>query len=209
MADPKASQPCKYCDRKAVHSLIWAEGRAYIPVCNAHDGTARRRLHQQGEGVDDLVSCAQQTIAYRESSNFRMHNALQPRPVYESDDQPVSFGLRAQGHLLDSALTEAPPVAPIGRASSPRGVTFRQRGKASKDIMRVSDKPIRKMGTGSKEIRKRSTGPIGYISKKEIPDNMLQMLGTDWKTLKATRLSDNRMTMSIDGVKYSLYTRRG
>ena len=205
MNDPKAPQPCKYCNRAATHSLIWAEGSAYIPVCKAHEGAARRRLRMHGEGVDDIVACEQRPIAYRESSDFRMQNALQPVPVF-SHEAP-NWGLRSRGRA-ESALDEA-PVAPIGRASSPRGATIRTRSDKSGDIMRVSDKPIRKTGTGSKEIRKRSKGPIGYISKKEIPDNLLQMLGTDWKSLRATRISDNRMTMSVDGVKFSVYTRRG
>jgi len=158
----------------------------------------------QGEGVEDIVSCSQRPMAYRESSAFRMENALQPVPVF-SHEAP-NWGLRARGRC-ESALTEA-PVAPIGRASAPRGATIRTRS-SKRDIMRVSGKPIRKMGGGSKEIRKRSKGPIGYISKKEIPDNLLQMLGTDWKSMKATRVGDNRMTMSIDGVKFSVYTRRG
>lgn len=209
MADPKAAQPCKYCNSAASHSLIWAEGSAYIPVCKAHEGAARRRLRQHGEGVEDVVACSQQPIAYRESSDFRMQNALQPVPVFAHD--APNWGLRARGRET-SALEEAPKapmrIAPIGRASAPRGATIRTRS-SKKDIMRVSDKPIRKMGTGSKEIRKRSQGPIGYISKKEIPDNFLQMLGTDWKSLKATRTSDNRMTVSVDGVKFSITTKRG
>lgn len=208
MPNPKAPQRCKYCNRAATHSLIWGEGSAYIPVCKAHEGAARRRLHQNGEGVDDIVACSQRPAAYRESADFRMQSALQPRPVWEDDDSESSFGLRGRGRE-ESAIAEAPKVAPIGRASAPRGVTFQQRSKGSRDIMRVSDKPLTRKSRGSKEIRKRSSGPHGYISGKEIPDNLLQMLGTDWKTLRATRVHDNRMTMSIDGVRFSVYTRRG
>lgn len=37
-------QPCKYCGSKATRSLIWAEGRAYIPVCDEHESKARAQI---------------------------------------------------------------------------------------------------------------------------------------------------------------------
>lgn len=34
-------QKCKFCDAQATKSLLWAEGRAYIPACDKHEAKAR------------------------------------------------------------------------------------------------------------------------------------------------------------------------
>jgi hypothetical protein len=214
MSNPRAAQKCKYCDHPAAKALIWAEGRAYIPVCRGHESKARSVIREQGDGVDDVVKCSQRPLAYRESADFRMQSALQPPPIYEHDDMENSYGQRVGGVRAASLMQEAPKktpmrVAPIGRASAPRGATIRTRADKSKDVMKISDKPIKRLGGRSKEIRKRTTGPIGYIGKKEIPDSVLQMLGTDWKRLTATRSSDNRISVNIDGVKFTVSTKRG
>jgi hypothetical protein len=46
---PGKPQRCKYCAASATHSLIHAEGRAYVPVCDAHDGRGRRGI---GDDLD-------------------------------------------------------------------------------------------------------------------------------------------------------------
>lgn len=44
---------------------------------------------------------------------------------------------------------------------------------------------------------------------KDLPTAFLQALGTDWRNLRATRVHSNRITVSIDDQKYTVYTRRG
>jgi len=38
------TQKCEYCDDRATKRLLWAEGMAYIPTCDAHEGKARHRI---------------------------------------------------------------------------------------------------------------------------------------------------------------------
>lgn len=37
-------QACRYCKAPAVKSLIWADGRAYVPVCADHESKARDKI---------------------------------------------------------------------------------------------------------------------------------------------------------------------
>lgn len=38
------TQVCKYCDAQATKRLLWAEGMAYIPVCDEHEAKGRHRI---------------------------------------------------------------------------------------------------------------------------------------------------------------------
>lgn len=38
------TQKCEYCDGRATKRLLWAEGMAYIPTCDAHESKARHRI---------------------------------------------------------------------------------------------------------------------------------------------------------------------
>lgn len=42
-------QSCKYCDAPATKGLIWADGRAYIPVCKDHLERAHKRVTAMGD----------------------------------------------------------------------------------------------------------------------------------------------------------------
>jgi hypothetical protein len=45
-------QKCKYCDSPATKALLWAEGRAYVPVCgDEHLAKARKSVGEKGDGV--------------------------------------------------------------------------------------------------------------------------------------------------------------
>ncbi|WNM67043.1 portal protein [Gordonia Phage Schomber] len=54
------SQKCKYCKDEATKAVIWAEGRAYVPVCDAHVQKAKTSLREKNgdmgevDGVRDL-----------------------------------------------------------------------------------------------------------------------------------------------------------
>lgn len=212
------AQKCKYCDQPAAVSLIWADGRAYIPVCKAHEQKARNRVKSQNDSVVDVKKVEQGPIAYREHTfmpQARMEQALEPALAFVEDEEPGTyFGLQADDTRLESAFLEAPadppPRAPIGRRDIPRGAVVQTR--TGGDIMGVTGQAI-KRATG-KGLGRGTRGVTRQIMKRtrrrqEIPDSLMQMLGTDWKTMRATRVHDNRMTVTIDGVRYSVYTRRG
>ncbi len=214
MPDPRESQHCHFCRKRANHSILWNEGMAYVSVCMSHDGDARLRLREEGESIVDIVAIRPGPRSYREHlhPNLRMAHALEPAPefAYCEDAIGTHFGRRVGMDRKLSALLGETPAAPprvarSGRRAAPRGATIKTR--SGKGIQGISGDPIKRRSGG--DIRTRSTDPHRVISGKYIPDSLLQMLGTDWKTLKATRLHDNRLTLNIDGVRYSLYTRRG
>ena len=47
------TQKCEYCDDQATKRLLWAEGMAYIPTCDAHETSGRRQI--EGENKDEVV----------------------------------------------------------------------------------------------------------------------------------------------------------
>lgn len=319
------AQKCRYCDQAAERSLIWADGRAYIPCCRAHERKARNQVASQNDSVCDVKQVEQGPSAYHEAKqpwtgkfwdvghyaktlprfefilhyvarmtrlkknrdlvnemglkygkkgwyytvggtpasnptkdagkvydmirrtalnyyvqqaedlraeahesverpyhehqftpHARLAQALRPALDFVEDEQPGQhFGLQAGFDRLNSALQEAPakppPRAPTGRRSTPRGATIRTH--SGPDIQGVkSGEPIRRSTVGRRS--KGTSGPkrrqqLPDREVQEIPDSLLQMLGTDWKTMRAHRVHDNRMTVNIDGVRFSLYTRRG
>lgn len=228
------AQKCKYCDEPAAVSLIWADGRAYIPVCNAHETKARNVIRGQRDSVCDVKQVERGPFApptqrgsqigpqARAESYYPpghpaglMQSALEPALAFVGDEGPGAyFGLQASPQRTRSAFQEAPedttPRAPYGRRSAPRGAVFTQH--SGPDIRGITGKPITRVSVG-----KQGKGTSGYTRKivktdsqvQEIPDSLLQMLGTDWTTMRAHRVHDNRMTINIDGVRYSVYTRRG
>lgn len=218
MGTATKAQRCKYCPQPAEKSLIWADGRAYIPVCRAHEREGRNDVAKQKDSVVDVKRVEQGPISYREHTfipSRRLEQALEPALPHQLPEEPgAHFGLQATPERLQSALSEAPaeppPRAPIGRRDTPRGVVTRTR--TGGDIRGVKGKPITR--TTGKGLGRGTRGADRVISRADqskvaIPDSLLQMLGTDWKTMRATRVHDNRMTLTIDGVRYSVYTRRG
>jgi len=234
MGTATKAQKCKYCDEPAAVSLIWADGRAYIPVCKAHERKARNKIASYNDSVCDVKQVEQGPFAppsqrgqqmgpqSRAESYYPpghpaglMQSALEaPLAFVEDEDPGTYFGLQADPQRAQSAFLEAPrdttPRARIGRRSTPRGAVHTQH--SGPDIQGVTGKPIKRVSTG-----RQGKGTSGYTRKvlkpdrevQEIPDSLLQMLGTDWKMMRAHRVHDNRMTINIDGVRYSVYTRRG
>lgn len=212
------AQKCRYCDQPAVWSLIWADGREHIPVCRAHEREGRNDVAKQGGSVVDVKRVEQGPVTYREHTfmpSRRLEQAQEPALPYQVPEAPgTHFGLQATPERLASALSEAPaeppPRAPIGRRDTPRGAIIKTR--TGGDIQGVKGKPITRttgkgLGRGTRGADRVISRPDG--TKVAIPDSLLQMLGMDWKTMRATRVHDNRMTLNIDGVRYSVYTRRG
>lgn len=212
MGSATKAQKCKYCDQPAERSLIWAEGRAYIPVCRAHEQKARNRIRSNRDSVCDVKRVEQGPIAYREhqfNPRARMEQALEPALAFVEDEEPGTyFGLQADPERAESAFQEAPaeplPRAAIGRRSTVRGTRFP--ATTGKEIQGVKGTIRQRRGPAPR----RTTGDKPHqVAGREIPDSLLQMLGTDWKNMRAHRVHDNRMTVSIDGVRFSVYTRRG
>ena len=143
MADPTAPQKCKYCDRPAYKSYIWAEGRAYIPVCSQHELTAREEIAEQNDAVIDTR-------------------------LIQGSHEHISFGMRAQGQRKLSALAEAP-------------------------VIRANKQPGARL-------------PVDNIRDA---GSFLKALGLNWRQMRARRVHDHRISVDIDGAKFTLYTRNG
>ena len=221
MSTATQAQLCRYCDEPAVCSVIlW--GGEFTPVCRAHEGTAREEIRREGGSIVDVKNVEQGPIAYREARVIAMAHpaarlaaAQEPALAFVEPEPPGTyFGLQAGPERVQSAFDEAParptPRAPIGRRSAPRGAVLPTR--KGKDIMGAKGKHIAK--SVRKGRRAEVRGPARRVAvrpgvRQEIPDSLLQMLGTDWKTMRAHRVHDNRMTVNIDGVRYTVYTRRG
>lgn len=75
------TQTCKYCSDQATKRIIWAEGRAYIPVCNGHEGKAKERVAEQNDEVTEVRSIG----AYAEPN---LNGGL-PRPKVVSYEVPL------------------------------------------------------------------------------------------------------------------------
>lgn len=211
------AQKCRYCDEPAVCSIVlW--GGEFIPVCEPHDGKAREEVrHLDGSIVDvkkiepafPFYGGATMGSPFYTTAAGKMESALQPAPHIE-EEPGTHFGQRVDGARHASAFAEA-PQAPIGRRDVPRGAVVKTR--SGKDVMGVKGKHIaRTIRQGRRP--QGTSGPARKITtrsghREEIPDSLLQMLGTDWKTMRAHRVHDNRMTVNVDGVRFTVYTRRG
>ena len=54
-------QKCKYCTDRAVKGYVWAEGRAYIPVCEKHQAKARHQIESENkDAVEKIVDLPQE-----------------------------------------------------------------------------------------------------------------------------------------------------
>lgn len=214
---PTEPQKCTYCDQPAVKSLMQGDGD-FVAVCQAHVGEGRRRMRLNDASVVDIKQVDLRPVAYREHTftpAARLRAAQDPAPSPGGPEAAGTyFGLQGAFGRAESALQEAPPnptpKAPIGRRDVPRGAVIKTR--TGDDIMGVTGQPIKRVtGPG---LGKGTAGPSRVYqlpdrTRQEIPDSLLQMLGSDWTTMRAHRDHDNRMTVSVDGVRYTVYTRRG
>jgi len=54
---PRISRPqkCKYCDSPANKAMVWADGRAYVPVCgDEHLAKARKQVGEHGVATQPI-----------------------------------------------------------------------------------------------------------------------------------------------------------
>ncbi len=48
----KKSETCEYCKNEATHKFIWADGRAYVPICEEHEDNATREIEKNGDWAE-------------------------------------------------------------------------------------------------------------------------------------------------------------
>jgi hypothetical protein len=53
------SHSCKFCSDPATKALIWADGRAFVPVCGFHETLGRRVIKGNGCSVSHVVALPQ------------------------------------------------------------------------------------------------------------------------------------------------------
>jgi len=83
------SHKCKYCDKPAVKSHIWADGRAYVPVCAEHSMKGMADIKAQGGRVLRTVAI-EEPVAKALNLEFRILKQLKTKQivggvVYEPD----------------------------------------------------------------------------------------------------------------------------
>lgn len=84
------AQKCKYGPEQATKAIVWAEGSAYVPVCDAHLAKGQAALAEQGVlgEVDDIVA-----LPLAKASDFELEEPPGP-------EQDVAYGLwKATGAL--------------------------------------------------------------------------------------------------------------
>lgn len=117
MVEGKISKPqkCKYCDSPATKAYIWADGRAYIPVCDAHKKTAETRIVKKN---NDEVT------AIRAIPQKGQSTAAEQAPIVPPVLTPVKSGAtRASSGAMGSGdIAQAPvPLGPLLRRVTPIG----------------------------------------------------------------------------------------
>lgn len=64
------TQKCEYCDDRATKRLLWAEGIAYIPTCDAHESDGRHRIEVTNKdevvGVKPIEGTAKAAVLTKE-----------------------------------------------------------------------------------------------------------------------------------------------
>jgi hypothetical protein len=70
-----ATQKCKYGDEPATKRVVWADGRAYVPVCDKHLATAKRQLSDV-VAVHDIPSPAHALQVEDDHSACEAHGEL-------------------------------------------------------------------------------------------------------------------------------------
>lgn len=100
--------------------------------------------------------------------------------------------------LLARALEPA-PVYPAATAESRYGLRVDPRRAAAAFAVVEADAPP----APGKAV------PSKVEPNRDEPKAFLQALGSDWRNLRASRINNNRLTVSIDSMRFTLYTRKG
>jgi hypothetical protein len=204
MKNPHSTQECMYCEGSALYSLIYMEGKKYIPTCANHETVARAEIRDYGSGVDDVIECAIAPFGspgapMPTAIESRMHSAHQKAPPRHTAPGPESnFGQRVGGRRQGAVLTEA----------APQVMRSTDQGYVDKAIARVwGNQPLRYT---DKDYVDKAVNRTKKKREKQKAKTVLQALGGDWTTLRARKIQGGtRIDMLIDGDRWTIYSRKG
>jgi hypothetical protein len=115
---PRVPQPCHYfregCKNQATKSLIWAERRAFIPVCDEHEQKARDVIAAQHDEVVDVwpIVEAKHDPAYeRETAQIKLR-AETPQAKARHSFRPAEW-THPNGHPRCSLCGQEEPVGGV------------------------------------------------------------------------------------------------
>jgi hypothetical protein len=106
-------QKCKYCDSPATKACIWADGRAYIPVCDGHESAAKRRIEKTNR---DKVSAIRPIPQGQSTAEQTPITAPVLTPI-KTGATRASSGAMGVGNIARYHVPLGPPlrrVTPIG-----------------------------------------------------------------------------------------------
>jgi peptidoglycan hydrolase-like protein with peptidoglycan-binding domain len=117
------NQKCKYCEEPASKRVIWAEGRAYIPVCAGHESKAREQIKKNNDEVTEVRAIKATVITpggrvgnnRRTGSRSNRENWVEQTSAGELPEyiRTIRNGLMREGHSESRATALA--VAAVER----------------------------------------------------------------------------------------------
>lgn len=123
-----ATQVCKYCDEQATQRFLWAEGMAYIPVCDAHAAKARTVIEDDNhdEVIDIWPVAASVRLAMADPAPHIVEGSLVPiAPVpYAWFDPDIALAKIRPGMKMAVDVGGSMPGHVYG-VVGPRGVCIR------------------------------------------------------------------------------------
>lgn len=76
MALYKKPRTCRWCDQPATKSMIWADGRAFIPTCDAHEAKTRNQIEKKNDDeVAEVIPIA------KVEDTMTANVAAYPKPI--------------------------------------------------------------------------------------------------------------------------------
>lgn len=91
MSAPDTPQSCLYCEQNALWSLVYMEGKKFIPVCSGHDSDAREDIRSSGYSITDKVMVSRVFEGYgRRVSPARMASLQEAPPAEPPPKIPTS-----------------------------------------------------------------------------------------------------------------------
>ena len=100
-------QKCKRCSKPATKSLVWAEGAAYVPVCDGHEDAVRKELGPHS--VDAVLQINEALSPLRYAAGFEHGGEFMPRHGGNPGRRLLDKAKRALASRL------APELPPNGR----------------------------------------------------------------------------------------------
>jgi hypothetical protein len=118
LEEGKISEPqaCKYCGEPATQAYIWAEGRAYIPVCEKHRKAAKTRIEKTNR---DKVT-AVRPIPQRQTTAAAEQAPITPpvlTPIKDGALRTGGSGAMGTGNIARYHVPLGPPLrrmSPVG-----------------------------------------------------------------------------------------------